>query len=66
MIILKLKNGEEEWVDSITEETIDGIAYFNFSVKAKNGKIIKGAYQKKEIVGWKDVGEKKSIDQDEE
>jgi len=60
MIILKLKDGTEEWVDSIKRETIDGISYITYEMKTKKGKIMTGAYQAIEVTGIKDVGERDS------
>lgn len=58
MIIIKLKNGEEEWVDSYNIENVDGISWLKWKIKTKKGKTMTGAYQMNDILGYKDVGEK--------
>lgn len=58
MIILKLKDGTEEWVEKFHKETIDGVNWFIFEAKTKAGKPRNGAYVSDQIVGYIDVGEK--------
>ena len=64
MIILKLKDGTEEWVDKMGRETIDNIAYITYEMKTKKGKVMTGAYQAAEVVGIKDVGEREKKDEE--
>ncbi|OGM10545.1 hypothetical protein A2159_01315 [Candidatus Woesebacteria bacterium RBG_13_34_9] len=60
MIILKLKDGTDEWVEKMGRETIDGIPYITFEMKTKKGKIMSGSYQAIEVVGIKNVGDKEN------